>query len=89
MEGIDRETRRAARSISVLVFGNNADEIELAALDVARPFFGGGVRLEVVRNWNASANADVWSRVARTREQAADKTYSAHITVRTVEPDPS
>ena len=91
MEGTDRETRPAGRSVNVLVFGNSADEIELAALDKARPFFGEHAQLEVVRNWSAGTNADAWANTERYRERAVGKTYSAHVTVRTIETpgDPS
>lgn len=85
MEGIDRETRPAGRGVQVLVFGNSADEIEMAALDEARPFFGPDVRLEVVRDWTANANAGTWRNVAATREKSAGKTHSAYVTVRTIE----
>lgn len=43
--------RRLGRSIEVLAFGDNADEIELAALDEARKFFGKDIRLEVIRDY--------------------------------------
>ena len=58
MEDISRETQPAGRELSVRVYGDTADEIELAALDEVRPFFGDAVRLEVVRDYKAFTVAD-------------------------------
>jgi hypothetical protein len=82
MEGIDRETQPLGRSVSVLVFGDTADEIELAALDEVRPFFGDGVILEVVREWEAFDTSGPVGQMP----QAAGKKYYARVTVRTIEP---
>lgn len=41
------------RNVSLLVYGNTAAEIELAALDEARAFFGDDLCLEIVRNYQA------------------------------------
>jgi hypothetical protein len=82
MEGIDRETRPAGREVEVLVFGDTADELELAALDEARPFFGDAVRLEVVRDYRALAVLPNGVFAAR----ANGKKYQANVTVRTIEP---
>lgn len=43
----DQKARSESRSINVTVYGDNSNEIELAALDKAREFFGDDVRLEV------------------------------------------
>jgi hypothetical protein len=82
MEGIDRETRPAGREIEVFVFGDNADEIELAALDEARPFFGESVHLTVVPAYRVMTVLPSGSLAAK----ANGKKYQSTITVRTVEP---
>jgi hypothetical protein len=83
MDSTDRETRPAGRSMVVTVFGDTADEIELAALDEARPFFGDRVQLEVVRNWEAEQVRPAGSLAL----QAAGKKYCAGVTVRTIGPE--
>jgi hypothetical protein len=82
MEGIDRETRPAGREVSVFVFGDNADEIELAALDEARPFFGQHAHLTVVPDYRALSVLPDGYYVT----QAAGKKYQAAVIVRTIEP---
>ena len=67
--------------MQVFVFGDTADEIELAALDEGRPFFGDSVRLGVVRDYTAH-------RVLPNGTfgvLAAGKRYQANVTVRTIE----
>jgi hypothetical protein len=81
MEDTSRETQPAGRELSVRVYGDTADEIELAALDEVRPFFGDTVRLEVVRDYKAFTVVD-----SAFRDQAGGKKYYARVPVRTVEP---
>jgi hypothetical protein len=81
MEGIDRETRPAGREVEVFVFGNTADELELAALDEARPFFGAQVRLAIVPDYRAMTVLVGGSLAAK----AAGRKYQATVIVRTVE----
>lgn len=66
------------RRISVLAYGDNADEIELSALDQARRFFGDDMRLEVVRDYAVSDAV----RVGTLAVQAGGKAFVASITVR-------
>ena len=80
-EGTDRETRPAGRELSLLVFGDNADEIEFAALDEARPFFGDGVHLTVVPAYTVHSVRLSGSLAAR----AGGKKYQANVLVRTIE----
>ena len=70
--------RSLGRSIEVLASGDNADEIELAALDEARKFFGKDIRLEVVRDYRVF---DVRPGSA-LEAKAAGKGYQATVTVR-------
>jgi hypothetical protein len=62
------------------VVGNTAEEIELAALDEARPFFGEHARLEVVKDYQVSSVTEGDSRAH------LGKKYTAGVRVRTVEP---
>ena len=82
MDYTDRETRPAGREVEVFVFGDNADEIELAALDEARPFFGDTAHLTVVPAYKAMAVRPEGSLAAR----AGGKKYQATVIVRTIEP---
>jgi predicted lysophospholipase L1 biosynthesis ABC-type transport system permease subunit len=50
MEDTQRETADG-RSIAVRASGENADALEMNALDQAREFFGADIRLRVVRNY--------------------------------------
>lgn len=77
-EGIDRDIRPAGREVDVFVFGDNADEIELAALDEARPFFGDGVHLTVVPAYRALSVLPGGALEPR----AGGKKYHATVTVR-------
>jgi hypothetical protein len=86
MDSTDRETRPASRSMSVRVFGNSADEIELSALDEARPFFGEAARLEVARDWHAG-DVGSYATLNEYRERATGKKYTASVLVRTIEPE--
>jgi hypothetical protein len=82
MEGIDRETRPAGREVEVFVFGDNADEIELAALAAARAFFGDDAHLTVVPAYKAMAVLPGYS----LEKQAGGKKHHAQVIVRTIEP---
>jgi hypothetical protein len=86
----DRETRPAGRNVNVHVFGDTADEIEMAALDEVRPFFGEDVRLEVVRDYKAWRISELTWLAAEDAEavkaQANGKQWEADVTVRTIEP---
>jgi hypothetical protein len=63
------------RELRTFVREDSADEIELAALDDARRFFGEDARLEVVRDYRA------WNNTSRD----AEKRYYATVTVRVIE----
>ena len=52
-EDTDQQTGQPARIVETTVFGDSADEIELAALDKARAFFGSDRQLEVIRDYKA------------------------------------
>ena len=86
MEGIDRTIRPAGRDLSLLVFGDNADEIELAALDKARAFFGDHVHLTVVQGYEVHDDGDSELNGKPLYPAAADKKYRARVIVRTIEP---
>lgn len=68
--------RREGRLFSGSAVGDTADEIELAALDKARAFFGPDVRLEVVRNYaivtNWTLTTGKYAAVVNVREVPAD-----------------
>ena len=83
MEGVERDTRPAGREVSVLVFGNTADEIELAALDEGRLFFGEAAQLRVVRDYKAWPVAEA---AASLQAKANGKLWHARVIVRTIEP---
>lgn len=72
-----QEDRLHGRSIEVLAFGNTADELELAALDEARKFFGQDRRLKVVPSYKVFRPI-----VAQLIERASGKEYYATICVR-------
>lgn len=81
-EDTGRATRPAGREMSVLAFGDNVGEVEMAALDEVRAFFGEDLRLEIVPSYQ------VWD-VRPTNALAAEangKKYYARIVVRVIEP---
>lgn len=84
MEDTGRATVPAGREVQVLTFGNTANEIELAALDEARPFFGEQARLMVVPDYRASAVGN-----GPHKALAAGGKYQATVTVRAIEPGDS
>jgi phytoene dehydrogenase-like protein len=65
------------RSFRALVFGDTAPELEQAALDEARAFFGNGTALRVVPDYEAML---VHPRGALARE-ADGKKYQAYVSV--------
>ena len=93
MEGIDRQIRPAGRDLSLLVFGDTADEIELAAIDKARGFFGDHVHLTVVQGYEVHDDGDHKAPGSDKLlfPASAGKKYRARVIVRTIEPmgDPS
>jgi hypothetical protein len=76
-EDITQRQRPAGRILNVTVFGDTADEIELAALDEARTFFGDSRQLEIVPDYKVSGTIP---------HDGTDKKYRAGVNVRTVEP---
>jgi|HubBroStandDraft_2_1064218.scaffolds.fasta_scaffold13008_6 hypothetical protein len=72
--GSDQRAFDAGRCFRVYVTGDSAAELELAALDKAREFFGTAPQLAVVPDYLATS--------ART---GADKRYGAGVTIRVVE----
>jgi hypothetical protein len=72
-----QEGRALGRSISVLAFGDNADEVELDAIDKAREFFGRHVRLEVARDYLVQQVMPGAMSV-----QAGGKAFQSRVTVR-------
>ena len=73
----DREVLRPGRRIHVFVFGDNASEIELAALDAAREFFGDSPRLRVVPDYLAN----IVLPNGMFTEKAGGKAWQATVTV--------
>lgn len=80
----DREHRTEApgRRIQVRATGDNAAELELSALDEARPFFGDGPQLAIIPDYMAYPAASSSSPAVRD----SGKRYQATVLVRTVEP---
>lgn len=76
-EDITQRQQSPGRILNVVVFGDTADEIELAALDEARAFFGGSRQLEIVPDYKVSGTIP---------QDGTDKNYRAAVNVRTVEP---
>ncbi|HLJ99530.1 MAG TPA: hypothetical protein VKU39_06435 [Streptosporangiaceae bacterium] len=83
MNEANRDTRPPGRKVQVKVYGDTADEIEMSALDQARPFFGDHAQLMVVHDYRASSLGEH----SPLRYRAAGKRYVADVTVRAVEPD--
>jgi hypothetical protein len=68
----DRDLLPGGRTIGVLVYGDTAEEIELAALDEARAFFGSDIQLRVVRDYGVMPSS------------GPSKKYMASVRVETV-----
>ena len=81
-EGTESTTRPRGRQVKLLVVGDNAYELELAALDEAREFFGTDMRLKVVDDYVAFP-IDPADSVAKVRESG--KRFYATVTVQTIE----
>ncbi len=64
------------RIFKVTCYGDNAREIEVAALTAAQEFFGDGVPLEVVQDYRVSRTA------LSDGPDGSDKKYRADIRVR-------
>lgn len=72
-------TQAPGRQLRVTACGDTASEIELAALDVARKFFGGMPRLEIVPDYIASSiGPHSWY-------ATSGKAYVAEVTIRLIE----
>jgi hypothetical protein len=85
-------TTETGRELSVLVFGDTADEIQLAALDAARLFFGDTVRLVIVPAYKVHDDGDskVMGSDRLLYPASGGKKYRARVAVHTIEPgDPS
>ena len=76
-EDITQRQRPTGRTLNVIVFGDTADEVELAALDEARTFFGDARQLEIVPDYKISDTIP---------QDGTDKKYRGAVNVRTVEP---
>ena len=77
----DERTGAPGRILYVEVFGDTADEIELAALDRAREFFGPGPQLAVIPAYRVLGI----DRTGSPEAQESGKLYRAGVDVRTVE----
>ena len=53
-----QDQRTEGRSVAVSAWGANAGDLEMAALDAGREFFGPEARLEVVRDYQVNAYND-------------------------------
>jgi hypothetical protein len=54
----DQHVSADGRILHVTVHGDNANELELAALDEARGFFGPDVHLEVVNDYQVTGTSE-------------------------------
>lgn len=77
-ENITQDEALQRRCITLHAFGDNADAIEMDALDEARRAFGPDVALEVVRNYVMSLVEPGSALAAR----AGGKRYRAQVLVR-------
>ena len=78
-EDTGQQTRPAGRSIQVLAFGDDADGIEMDALDKARGFFGADLRIQIVPHYRVFANDGALA------AEAPGKLYHASVTVQVIE----
>jgi len=76
-EDVSQQAQPQGRTLRVRVFGDTADEIEMAALDRAREFFGDGPVLEGVRSYQVMV-------CVTGNEVATGKRYVASVEVRTI-----
>jgi len=84
-EDTDRRQESPGRILHVYVCGDTANEIELAALDEARAFFGSDRRLAVIPAYRIHATAS--STILEIRKSG--KRYVAGIDVQTIEGEQS
>jgi hypothetical protein len=82
IEDTGSATRPLGRQVRTEVFGDTAAELELAALDDARKFFGTDLQLEIAPGYTAFARGKDTPDATRN---AAGKRYFAAVTVQTVE----
>jgi hypothetical protein len=75
-------TDRDQRSFRAKVFGNTPEELEMAALDAAREFFGPEPHLEVAQTYQAFKPL---SRDSQNTAAMLGKTYMADVVVRLAE----
>ena len=73
-EATQRQTSDGGRVLQITVYGNSHTELELAALDKAREFFGPDIQLEVIDEYKASR--------VPSYEDGGGKMYTAGMTVR-------
>ena len=74
-----RQDKARGRTFLASVAGDTAVEIELAALDAARAFFGDGPQLEVVHDYTVIDTNCI------PAFRGCGKEYTAEVPVRTVE----
>lgn len=77
----DEHTASPGRILWVVAYGDTADEIEMAALDAAREFFGPDRRLAVIPDYQVSSIGPH----SPARDRASGKRYVTSAKVRTVE----
>ena len=77
MEGTDRDKLPGGRAVNVTVFGDTAEEIELAALDEARAYFCSDVQLRIVPDYGAQKGSAFPG-------GTSEKKYGASVKVETV-----
>jgi hypothetical protein len=77
-EDTDRRQESPGRIVHTTAHGDNAEEIELSALDQARAFFGPDRRLAVIPDYQAYT-------AKPGQEPEPGKRYTAGVRVRTVE----
>jgi hypothetical protein len=73
-ESTNQHARHEGRSFSTAAFGDSTSEIELAALDEARKFFGPDVRMEIVKNYHVGTSVG-------HGEAANGKRYYSHVRI--------
>jgi hypothetical protein len=75
MNDQDQHVSADGRILHVTAYGDNVNELELAALDEAREFFGPDVHLEVVNDYQVVGTGEF-------DKEAGDKKYAAGMRVR-------
>jgi hypothetical protein len=82
-EDTGRLAQPQQRSVNVQAFGDTMAEIEMAALDKAREYFGEGWRMRIEPSYRAHTVGEH----DPNRVAAAGKAYQAHVIVSLVEPE--